>query len=286
MCIRDSPTGKLRRVRADGGNEDLSARYDLTNVAVTAIADGGDGSVLFAYDGGVAVADAAKVIRYDVGRPTRVAGGGGRFALLDDSSISIIDKNGRGESFAVPGAVAIAVGAVGELFVATPNAVYGERDGTLQQIFEPEQGVARDVIASGKVLWALAGGEVFVLNGKDNPHTSGAALPDDARLIASRSGDVWVLAGGTVRRYTLDNGAVGSAEEWSAKIEPIYTRSCSSCHRNGGTAGIDLSTYDAWVARRAAIVQRVFIERTMPPPGAGALADEERETIRAFIEGN
>lgn len=71
---------------------------------------------------------------------------------------------------------------------------------------------------------------------------------------------------------------------WRANILPVYTRSCAQCHRPGGSAGIDLSTYDAWNARRALIRHRVIDVRDMPQPGS-PLSDADRAAIDAWAAG-
>jgi mono/diheme cytochrome c family protein len=127
-------------------------------------------------------------------------------------------------------------------------------------------------------VWFADGSELGVLEGDRARETHGAKLSPGAALVGSPGGDVWALAGGALARYAVAEGA-----SWEETIAPVFRRACAGCHRDGGEAGVDLSSGAAWAARRAQIKRRVLEERTMPPPGV-TLSDAEREAIRAFVE--
>jgi mono/diheme cytochrome c family protein len=67
----------------------------------------------------------------------------------------------------------------------------------------------------------------------------------------------------------------------------VFTRVCSQCHLPGGSAGIDLSFYGAWVERRAQIGKSVVdrAQPVMPPSGAPQLTDAEIAAVKAWVEG-
>jgi mono/diheme cytochrome c family protein len=93
---------------------------------------------------------------------------------------------------------------------------------------------------------------------------------------------VWVEdAADHATRYTLDMPSDDRA--WHEAVEPIFQRVCASCHLPGGDADLDLSTPGAWAFRRAEIVQRVLVERTMPPAGTD-ITDAERKALDSWLE--
>src|SRR5205823_5394117 len=57
------------------------------------------------------------------------------------------------------------------------------------------------------------------------------------------------------------------AQTWTTNVQPIFARRCASCHLPGGSSGVDLSTFDAWIGKRALVRKRVVDTRTMPPKG-------------------
>jgi mono/diheme cytochrome c family protein len=116
-------------------------------------------------------------------------------------------------------------------------------------------------------VWFTTGSELGLIDGNSISVTTGQHVAATVRLSGSPSGDVWVFDGPALHRYACDSCRAGADATWRATIQPIFTNYCAQCHRPGGVASIDLSTYESWVARRAAIRMRVTVTRDMPPPG-------------------
>ena len=100
-----------------------------------------------------------------------------------------------------------------------------------------------------------------------------------ARLASSPSGDVWVLAGGSLERFA--QATPDPTFAWSSTLAPIFARVCASCHGPNGVSGVDLSKAAEWDAERDAIRARVVESKTMPPEGH-TLSDTDRASIAAW----
>jgi mono/diheme cytochrome c family protein len=70
---------------------------------------------------------------------------------------------------------------------------------------------------------------------------------------------------------------------WDSAIQPIFARSCATCHLPGGVSGTDLSTSSAWNSERANIHDRVVVHHTMPPQGH-PLSDLDRTAVQSWTE--
>lgn len=105
-----------------------------------------------------------------------------------------------------------------------------------------------------------------------------------ARLLGSPSGDVWSIDGGALARFAAEMGDSEDRGVWEKDVQPVYLASCTPCHAPGGSAGADLSTYGAWVARREQIKDRVVTAKTMPPTGID-FTEEERTAIAGWVGG-
>jgi hypothetical protein len=239
--------------------------------------------VAFAFTSGVAIADGTKVVRFDVGAFDRFAAGGGRFAVSDVRGIRVFDAQGSGASIALGGIRAIAIDSSGRLFAATVDTVYSGTGADLEAIAHPGQ--VHDVVSSAMRTWVLTDDALLAID-RTSTMQSALTVEAGAHLVPSSTGDVWVLGTSGLRRYTIADGGVGGPELWQQTIAPIVDKSCSSCHLPDGSAHIDLSTYEAWLGRHDQIVQRVVVERTMPPAGGRPITDEDREAIRVFTSGN
>jgi mono/diheme cytochrome c family protein len=148
-------------------------------------------------------------------------------------------------------------------------------------------------VGSGSGVWLSLDGDLGRWTDGQLTMATGAGLGADTRLVGSPSGDVWTISGSAVQRWsgTVASGAAGDEAVWNATVEPIFASVCSSCHSKPGSgkssAGIDLSTYEAWTARRASIYTRVVTDAStdgaMPPPSSGGrLSDAQRAAIAVW----
>jgi mono/diheme cytochrome c family protein len=204
--------------------------------------------------------------------------GGGRVQVLDVASSTMT-------SYELPGVAHVAFDAESKLLAATPTSVFQEVEGgALGSVYDApsDGGAIHGLVTSGSRVWMALGTELGVLEAGVVSRTTGVGLPADAKLVASTTGDVWALAAGELLRFSRDAQGEG-AELWKEGVEPIFARACSQCHLASGPAGIDLSTYTAWVSRRSAIQERVVVQRNMPPPGAD-FSEEDRAAIAAWVQ--
>ena len=66
-----------------------------------------------------------------------------------------------------------------------------------------------------------------------DPKSPPLALPADAKLFGSPTGDVWVLSSGMLRRFGEDSGGGADEEVWRQTVQPVFTRLCALCHMPG-----------------------------------------------------
>jgi mono/diheme cytochrome c family protein len=140
------------------------------------------------------------------------------------------------------------------------------------------------MVTSQNSVWLALGGTLAVVCGEQVLRGTSAGLPPGARLAGSPSGDVWTMSEDELQRVGDPAGTGADAVSWRKQLLPIFDRLCQACHLPAGSAHIDLSTYSAWAARRAAVGKRV-VERTpspMPPAGSGMLTAEELEAVRVW----
>lgn len=279
--------GAVLRAQPRVNLDNVTARYDLSDVRVLVAAAAGPGLAAFGFEGGLAVADATTVVRYEVEAFTSVAGGGGRVALTTAAGVLVIDLMTEGATeFPLPGAALVTFDAEGRLVAATPDELFVEdAEGRLASVAWPGAGPIHGLASSGTRVWVAAGEALGLLeNGAVKP-ALGAIIAPDTRLIGSPSGSVWTLTAGALAGYSADSsGEAGDHEAWDVNIAPVLDRSCNACHLPDGPAKSDLSTYETWVAKRGVLLQRVITERSMPPQGS-ELSEADREAIRVWLEG-
>lgn len=274
--------GRVLRLRNNSAFEGVSDRWGLARDRVLGLTTIGPTLAGFLLSGEVAVADGQQVTRYTTGTLQGLLGGGGRAVFLGDP-VRVFDPRGHAaRAFSLPEPASLsAISDDGRLFAATPDAVYGEDDsGDLALRFEATGPTIHGLVAAGKRLWFADGAELGTVERGQVRETTGARLAPTARLVGSPSGDVWTItADRDLLRFSAEGGAVST---WDEAIAPVFQRSCGDCHDPGGSAGLDLSTREAWTSHRAAIQRRVVDERTMPPT-RHVLADADREAIRLWL---
>lgn len=284
--------GALRRLKNRSVMEDISDRYGLAGTPVTELAAMGTGGAAFALAGGIAIADGQTVTRMD-GALSMLAGGEGRVAGVIDGKLRLVDakaQTAKDFDLLVP-PTGVVFDPAGKLLVATPDTLYQEGEaGVLQKIHTSPGEPIRGMTRSGSVLWLHLGDSLaMVQDGALRRAADGdasAALPADAKLFGSPSGDIWTLSGGTLRLLAEDSGGGADQDLWRRNAQPVFTRLCATCHLPGGSSGIDLSTYATWAARRAAITRRVIEGKPtpMPPAGAGMLTADERAALQLWTD--
>lgn len=278
--------GRLHYLHGLSRFDDVSSRYGLDAAHVHDAAAFDGSHVGFLLDGEVAIADGQHVTHYATGPLRELTGGGGTGAgMAQDGVVTLDAKSPSTRTFPLENVTHVAVGADGRVYATTARALYGAGpDGSLSLLYVNEAGAIHGLVASGDQVWFADGSELGVVDGAHVAETTGAGLPVEATLAASPSGDVWVLAGGGLQRFSrVGAGAsVTAASTWSGTMGPIFARVCASCHQPGGSSGTDLSTAGAWEAEREAIRQRVVVSRTMPPEGH-PLLDSDRAAIAAWL---
>ncbi len=282
-----SGSGRLYHLRGLSAFEDVTARYGLGGVRVLGATALGGGNVGFLLGREIAIADGVHVSRYaDAVGVTfdELVGGVGFGAAVVPNGVRLFDLGRRSVAqYPLPGVTHAAVGAGGRLYAATPRAVYAaDSQGRLALVYDATEDSIHGLVASGSVVWFADGEELGVVDGERVAETNGAKIGREAKLSSSSSGDVWVLSGGGLNRFTRSESAPSDSAAWASAIAPIFVRSCSACHLPDGAAGTDLSTAAAWEGERAEILERVVEKRSMPPEGH-PLSEDDREAIRRWI---
>lgn len=277
-----SSDGKILRVHGEE-LEDVGARWGLASDKVRTLMGIDKLGVAFGYEGGLAIADGTKVTRYDGPTSGALAGGSGKLVWIDGDVkvFTLADRKVR--AYPIPGANAIAVDGKGNLVVSADRTLWRERADGLAKRWTADAPIGNLSPANGRV-WMTIGTELALLADDDLSISKGANLPADAKLRGTAKGDVWVLSSSGVRKY----GGSAPTEvlvDWQTNMQPIYATVCSGCHAPGGTAGSDLSTLAGWKQHRAAIEQRVVVDKTMPPKGT-AFTDDQRAAVKAWLSRN
>ncbi len=280
--------GHVQRVMSGGPPQDVSERYGLGADKVQSVAAGA-GRVAFLLDEGVAVSDGANVTRYRA--PARaIAAAGGLIALADGSAVRIFD-HGKETDVALAGAALVTYDAGGNLLAATSHALYRVVGASAEQVYDAGGRTIHQLTGAGPNVWLAVDGDLAVWEGGQVAVAAGGTLAPDARLVGSASGDVWVVTGGQLLRWSAQAAAGGDEATWSATVQPVYAAVCSNCHSPRGSgkdsSNIDLSTYGAWKARRPVILARVVTQAatptSMPPPNSGyVITDAQRAAIEAW----
>lgn len=278
--------GHLFYLRSLSTFDDVSERYGLTNAHVHDVALLGSGLVAFALDGQLAIAGGGAVTHYASSDFSAIAGGGSMLAGVGENEIDLVDVAAKNVShFPLEGAAFAALDSKGHLFAATRRALYVAKPEGLALLFEADEPTIHGLVASGDSIWFADGSALGVIDGDRVAEVGGNLIAKDATLVASPSGDVWVVDGEALQRFarTDQRAKLSTVLSWSDGIQPIFARSCAGCHLPGGVSGTDLSTNDAWISERDEIRDRVVSQRSMPPPGH-PLSDADRDAIRAWLD--
>lgn len=277
--------GKLHRLTGKGGLEAISDRFGLAFDKVTKVVAAGRGAAAVAFEGGLLVAAGYSVVRQPgVEGCAVLAGGYDRIACGNIDTVDVFRVGKREQrTYRVSGVRYAAFDASGRLVVATTDTLYLE-DLTrreLSVIFRSDVPI-RALIGAGSRVWLTLGNELAVVDGRDVAITEGQSIADDARLLPSSTGDVWVISKSKVQRMSA---AVSAARnQFEKEVRPVVERLCAGCHGAlDPTSKIDLSTYDRWAERRDAIKRRVLDVGDMPP-GTLTLTADERAAVRRFVD--
>lgn len=257
-------SGRLHRLRARSILEEVSDRYGLLGDPVSGVASLGGSGVAFLLDGAVAVADGMLVTRYDGVAISGAAGGRGRLAgIAPDGSVNVLDPGAaRRSTYPIADAAGAAFQVDGKLHVLARHELLAEDGGWLASIYQEPGADFHGIAAAGGRVWLGIGGELAMYDGDSFSRTSGLAIPPDAVLLPSASGDVWVLAGGRLERYGTQAGP--DEDQWRKTVLPIYAGVCSDCHSPGGPSGVSLASYKQWDKLRMDIYRRVIVKGDMP----------------------
>jgi len=277
--------GHLRYLHGMTSFEDVSARYALDGRRVVAATRIDGARAAFLLDGAIALADGREVSRYATAAPLfELAGGGGWCAGVSRDLVTMFDAARLApRTYALPDVRSAAVGPDGRLYAATSRALYAAAPGgDLSLVYDAQGDTLHGLAVSGRDVWLADGSELATVEGRHVAETTGAKLAPDSRLSGSPSGDVWVIGGGRLQRFARAEAQPAFAVTWRSAVAPVFARDCASCHLPDGVSGTDLSTADAWQAKRAAIERRVLVDQTMPPEGH-PISDADRETIRAWL---
>jgi len=278
--------GRLYHVRGRTQFEDVSERYGLGQHKVRDAAAIGTGWVGFLLDNELALADDKRVTRYGVPRFTELNGGGGfGVGVSKDSVFTFTARHRAVRTFALPNATHAVLNPEGRLFATTARGVYATNTAhDLVLMYETKTESIHGLVASAEHIWFAIGDELGVVDGNTVSLTKGAKIPPDAKLLASTTGDVWVLSKtGALTRYARVDPEPEVAKAWHTSLSTVFARSCASCHQANGPAGVDLSNAEAWHSHRTAIRERVIVSRTMPPQGH-ELTDADRAAVKAWTE--
>jgi hypothetical protein len=283
--------GHLHRLRAMSTFEDVTVRYQLGNQRVRGAWIVGPGRVGFLLEKEIALSDASRIVLLASSPFTMFAGGGGFGAGVTKDGIDVVNAtNGFVTRFLLPGAEWAALDTKGRLYAATRRAVYAaDASGALSLVFDAGNDGIHGLVASGDRVWFADRGELGLVEGDHVAMTSGTNVGSDAKLQPSPSGDVWVIGGGKLDRFTVPAASAPAGpvpaptSGWASLVAPVFARACASCHQPNGVSGTDLSTEAAWNGKRNLVRERVFVSHTMPPQGH-ALADADRAALHEWLE--
>jgi len=280
-----SADGEVSYLRNLTTFEDVSPRFGFEGFPVLGVASLGGRSAAFQLHDELAIADGRRVTRYKTAPFAQVTGGAGIVVGVTNDGLQVFRVSERsGATYALPHVTTAAVGPDGRIYAATANALYAtDATGSLALVYRDAAARIHGLVTSGPRVWFADGGELGVLEGDRVSLTHGAGVGSDARLLASASGDVWAVTGATLARYQAALASPTEQTRWATTVAPVFARSCASCHLPNGRAGLDLSTPAAWEAHRGAIVQRVVVSKTMPPPES-PLLDSDRAAVKTWSD--
>lgn len=276
--------GGVYRLRGSTSFEKVSDLYGLSNDVVLDVASLGGEGVVFSLDKQLAVSNGVQVTRYDAGTFASLSAAENRAVTAADGKVTVFDAFKKEVySYDLAGAEEATFDAKGNLVVRTSDTVYIEAsDQSLVLRYKASKGALRGLAAADERVWFVEGEELAALETDAAYVTTGVKVPAGATILGSPSGDVWMLNQGTLSRYAAETGDAEDRKLWETTVQPLYLGSCTPCHAPGGSAGIDLSTYGAWVARRDVIRTRVIEKKTMPPEGI-MFTDAQRKVIADWV---
>jgi mono/diheme cytochrome c family protein len=285
--------GHVRRARVGDGPEDISDRFGLASDKVQLVAGSSSASTAFLLENGVALSDGKNVTRWD-GAPLAVAVSAKGAAMTADGGLRVFDAALHETDLALPDAAFVAYDGSGALFAATHHALFRVDGATAQLVWDAGTRQVRALSGAGSAVWLAVDADLALYEDGKLSVTSGGPIAPDAKISGSPSGDIWVVAGGALQRFQAQTATSGDEALWATNVRPIYAAICGNCHSAPGTAGkdssgIDLSTYDAWNARKDKIYKRVVEQAgtatSMPPPSSGfTLTDAQRAAIAAWAK--
>ena len=259
-----SADGRALRLRDESHFEAVSDRFGLEKAVVRSVCALAGKSAGFLLDGEIAIADGTKVTRYGA-TANEMACGGQVVALAEADGVRVIAANDPPKHFAI-GLAHVAVRPDGHVIAGTETGLFvDDAQGNLRLARETAASISA-LAATKDGAWFVEGTELGHVGDRGVELTRGLSLPAGSSLASSASGDVWVVSGNAVARYTVEHGAT-PADEWAAAVDPIFEKSCRSCHGVNASSGIDLASFGAWDQKRATIVERVVTQKSMPPPG-------------------
>lgn len=281
--------GRLRRMHGSA-LEDVSDRFGLADAKVADVGAASGAPTAFLLDDGVALSDGRSVTRWQ-GAMHGVAAGAGRAAVASDGAVRVFDAAGHETDAPLDDATFVAF-AGDALVAATHHAIYRVDGGAAERVWDAGPRTIHGVASSGANVWLAVDDELALFRDGSVAVTTGQKLATDARVFGSPSGDVWVVSGGTLSRWA-PSSASGDEGVWTSTVQPVYARVCGNCHGPPGSgkdsARVDLSSYDAWAARRKVVYERVVTDANgpsaMPPPTSGfSLSDDERTAIARWAQ--
>lgn len=264
--------GRLLRVRDRSRLESISSRFGLETSDVRSVATLGQSRIAFLLQTAVAIVDGDRIARHDYAFSAIAGGGGHGVGVLPHELLVFNPFKGVDDRYSLDVRF-VAIDSAGRAIAGNERAIYREDAGRMTLRYRSATARIAAVAASAERVWFRDGDELGVL---DQGVTMGVHAK--GTLVGSPSGDVWTLHDGTLRRYALDTPST-----WQSAIAPIYARVCAACHGPSGSAGLDLSTASRWDSQRAAIRDRVVVNKTMPPPGH-PLSDEDRAAIAQWAQ--
>ncbi len=272
--------GRVVRVRASSSLEDVGERWGLEKDVVKSVVAVDDTHVAFGVAGGFALSDGKKVTRYDGPKTGLLRGGRGKLGFVDGGKVRVISLPAvTAVDWPLPTAIDVAIDARG-ILVTSSEGLFVERDGNLVQKLDGSFG---PLTVAGDTTWTTTGGELVTSATTGFAKSTGAGLEGGAKFFGAPNGELWVV-GTQVRRVSYGTQSAALAD-WQSTVQPIFAKVCSACHSPGGSAGLDLSSYAAWVRLRVQIEKQVVTDKSMPPKSA-PFTDADRATVAAWITRN
>jgi mono/diheme cytochrome c family protein len=277
-------TGRVWRLRNQESLEEVTGRYALMMRDAQSVARLSMNRVAFGLRNGFAIADGMQVRIWMDPSFANLVGSGARVAASNAMGVRVFDlTSGRFIDYTLSGVTGVAFDAMGRLVVTTANTLYTENNQGELVFRRRSAGSLRGVVQSGLRTWLVAGSTLALWDGTDIRLSTDVRVAPSARLLPSPSGDVWVLDGGDLSRFSIVESP--DLQRWIETVRPVFARRCTPCHLPGGTGNRDLSTYVGWVEARADIRARVLVDMDMPPP-PGMLTSEERAALARWLDAS